>query len=96
MSIEGDLADAVVARLVPIVEGIVRDQLAPVLAALPPTLAPLKATALRYGLDGRTLVSRFPDAVVRVGRKIMFDTNKMRPADAATVAAAARAARGGA
>jgi hypothetical protein len=90
-----DFAGEVAVALGPVLDELqeLRRELAEMRLALPPTLVPMRDAAQRYHLDGRTLVSRFPDAVVRAGRKIMFDVSKMRPIDRATVAAAAREAR---
>jgi len=92
-----DLAAEMALALAPVLEELqeLRRELVEVRAALPPTLVPMKEAIRRYQLDGRTLVSRFPHAVVRVGRKIMFETSKMRPVDPAALAMLAREARRG-
>lgn len=51
--------------------------------ALPPPLQPLKQTAQRYGLDARTLQTRHPEAIVRVGRRVLIDTSKLASAASA-------------
>jgi hypothetical protein len=45
--------------------------------------------------DARTVRARFPEAVIHVGRKILFDTAKLRPTAPADIARLADAARAG-
>jgi hypothetical protein len=96
MSIDAAITEAVALALAPVLAELraLREEVAELRTSLPPRLLPLKEAAKRLCLDGRTLVSRYPHAVVRVGRKILFDAAKLRPTDPSEVERLARAARG--
>jgi hypothetical protein len=90
-----DLAAEVTTALAPVLVELreLRAELAAVRASLPPTLIPM-SQARKYG-DPRTLRKRYPNAIIGMGRKQLFDVSVLRPVDSATVAQLARAARGG-
>jgi hypothetical protein len=45
-------------------------------------------------IDARTLRSRFPSAVLKIGSRVMVDTAKLNPPSAEQIGKLARAARG--
>jgi excisionase family DNA binding protein len=96
MSVEAAIADAVVARILPELERIVRDQLAPVLAALPSQFVSLAEAAKALGVDARTVTamcSRGELTFRMAGRRRLVDASSMRPPTREQVAAEARAVR---
>ena len=95
MSIDAAITEAVSVAMAPVLEELraLRAEVAEVRASLPPRLLPLKEVSKLFRIDGRTLTTRYPDAVVRVGRRILFDAAKLRPTDPGEVERLARAAR---
>jgi hypothetical protein len=72
---------------------LVLDRFAQLEARLPPILEPASATAKRIHLDVRTLTTRHPEGVVRVGRRLLFNPAVLLSKSAAEIAALAREAR---
>jgi hypothetical protein len=60
---------------------------------LPPILEPAAVTAKRIHCDVRTLTTRHPEGVVRVGRRLLFNPSVLLPKSAAEIAQLARSAR---
>ena len=60
---------------------------------LAPDLEPAAVTAKRIHCDVRTLTTRHPEGVVRVGRRLLFKPSVLNPETAAEIAALAAEAR---
>jgi hypothetical protein len=61
---------------------------------LPPAILPVAQVAKSMQIDARTLRSRFPSAVLKIGSRVMVDTAKLNPPSAEQIGKLARAARG--
>ena len=92
VNIEAAIGKVVVAMLLPHIQRIVEEALAPVLAVLPPRIISLKEAAMRYRIDQRTLQTRFPHACVKAGRRVLVDLSKLPAGARAKVASPGRMA----